>query len=200
MTLEKYYDAIDAKKSNIFATEELTKLKLSIKDFFAGFQSALKKDLASENQENVYGLTKAYCTNAYLVENKKAMLGLALYMLDFRGFNDNYLREGGFGIYDFAWIVFKFGHPFEEAHFRLMEVCNDIFLAETNPYLENVAAYVLANFADYKNKKQCLKNMLAELEGLKERAKKNNVSFKTYSSPYILYKVIKRKLSWFRSF
>ena len=200
MTLEKYYDAIDAKKSNIFATEELTKLKLSIKDFFAGFQSALKKDLASENQENVYGLTKAYCTNAYLVENKKAMLGLALYLLDFRGFNDNYLREGGFGIYDFAWIVFKFGHPFEEAHFRLMEVCNDIFLAETNPYLENVAAYVLANFVDYKNKKQCLKNMLAELEGLKERAKKNNVSFKTYSSPYILYKVIKRKLSWFRSF
>ena len=200
MTLEKYYDAIDAKKSNIFATEELTKLKLSIKDFFAGFQSALKKDLASENQEIFYGLTKAYCTNAYLVENKKAMLGLALYLLDFRGFNDNYLREGGFGIYDFAWIVFKFGHPFEEAHFRLMEVCNDIFLAETNPYLENVAAYVLANFADYKNKKQCLKNMLAELEGLKERAKKNNVSFKTYSSPYILYKVIKRKLSWFRSF
>ena len=200
MTLEQYYDAIDAKKSNIFAPEEVGSLRESIRNFFDGFKTALKKDMEYEDKDNVYGLKRAFCTNAYLVENKKSMLGFALYLVDFRGFNDNILREGGFGIWDFSYIIFKFHHPFEEAHFRLIEVCNDIYLAEWAPCYDNVAAYILTHFDEYANKKNSLQNILKELEALKERCKKNKVAFKTYTSPYILYKVIKRKLSTFKSF
>lgn len=201
MTLSQYYQANDANKSNIFAPAEIGELRESIKTFLNGFSEAFKKDIEHEEVDTqFYNLKKAYFSNAYLIENKTSLLGFADYLKDFSGFNDNIIREGLFNLTGFSFIVLKFGHPFEESRHRLIELCNDYTLAVYAPHYDEVATYVLSNFDMYKNKKAYLETILAELEDLKQRCKKNKVSFEVYSSPCILYKIIKRKLSAFKTF
>ena len=115
MTLASYYKASDVNRSNIYAPEEMSEFRKSIKDFFKGFDDAVKKDCSIERVpvNSVKLLNKAIVTRSYLYENKDSLLALGLYLLEFRGFNDAFFKEANVNLLRLTHIVFTYGFATE---------------------------------------------------------------------------------------
>ncbi|MBQ8870136.1 MAG: hypothetical protein IJ019_02025 [Alphaproteobacteria bacterium] len=197
MTLVQYYHAEDANKSNIYAPEELAGLRASIKEFFDGFDEAVKQDCEAEGRPlaSAFLLNDAYITKAYLTKNRDALLGLGQYLLDFRGFNDEILKEANFNFIGLTHIVFTYEYAFNEAHFRLLELSERRHYATLLPYKDNVAEFILTHLDEFNENE--LKVIFNELKEMKKKVEKNGFKLEDYTTPYLLYKVINRRLSVF---
>ena len=197
MTLSQYYHAEDANKSNIYAPEELASLRASIKEFFDGFDEAVNQDCEAEGQPlaSALLLNDAYITKAYLTKNRDALLGLGQYLLDFRGFNDEILKEAKFNLIGLTHMVFTYGYAFNEAHFRLLELTKMRRHATLLPYKDNVANFIIDNFNAFTDAE--LKAAFKELKATRKRIEKKGFKLKDYTSLDILYKLIKSKFSFF---
>ncbi len=195
MTLKQYYQATDANKSNIFAPEEIGELRNSIADFFKGFDEATAKDCKAEEVFAINMVNEPYATHAYLREKKNELKGLGLYLLEFRGFNDEILKEGKFNLDALTYMVLRYKYPFEEAHFRLLELTDLHSYASYCPEKNNVANYIIDNFHKFNEVEK--KRMYDALKKMKKRVKKNGYEFADYTYPYFLYGRLKKEFSIF---
>lgn len=201
-TLENYYEMADKGLLNhANFVNQLAEIRSDIEAFLKDFTVAYKKDLASEGQISVQGLKNAYCTNAYLTENKNKLLGLGLYLLDFQNRHDSFFNNPDFNIHAFTYIILKFDYAFEEAHYRLLEITEAIDWAFLAIHRDNIANYVLVNFSEIASRNAIMKLYMEELTKMKNHIeKKSSYKFSNYIPQYILYKLLKDKLSTFKKF
>ncbi len=196
MTLSQYYNATDANKSNIFAPAEIGELRASIADFFKGFDEAIKKDCSATGQLALVQVYEPHITQAYLREKQDELKGLGLYLLDFRGFNDEILKEGKFDLKNLTYMVLYYHYPFEEAHFRLLELTDLHSYASYCPEKDNVANYIIDNFHKFNEVEK--KRMYDALKKMKKRVESNGLKITDYTYAGILYSMLKKEFSFFK--
>lgn len=205
-TLEDYYRM---SKTGLFCcsgmTEQLNEVKEDIASFLKGFTKACQEDLDAEKVASVIQLQYAHCINAYFVCNKEKLLGLGQYLLDFQGQHDAFFDSPSLNMDVFAYAILKFNPAFNEAHYRLLEITDRPNWAYMAINRANVAKYVLSHFEDIiadntiptaKSKMTALMNALTKMKTNIEET--SSYKFSDWVPQYLLYKLLKRKLSPFR--
>lgn len=206
MTLEDYYRLNNtALFCSSSMAEQLKEVRNDITSFLEGFTKACNEDLEAEKVASVIYLQYAYCINAYFTCNKEKLLGLGQYLLDFQGQHDAFFDTPSLNMVSFAYAILKFNPAFNEAHYRLLEITGIPNWAYMAINRDNVAKYVLSHFEDIisdntiPTAKSKMTDLMNALQKMKTNIEENSsYKFSDFVPQYLLYKLLKRKLSPFR--